>query len=198
MSASSKCGPWLPSGSNALLAPHPAGLRSWVTGSIFALMPLCWSFSLSFRLWYLGSASFLQFTHSGLAFALWLFLCLSLFFSDGVIFTSFSDSCDWNDDQVLLSVPAIGKLRYSSLCRKVSSYVWCLLIVYYVEGAFFDTDRLVIDLSCKIVCGGLYTAARMASFGSDFCTSCFCGAVTQTLEHLFFYSSLSRSVFSWF
>ena len=41
------------------------------------------------------------------------------------------------------------------------------------ELFLFDTDWQVIDLSWKIVYGVLYTAARLASFGYDFSTSCF-------------------------
>ena len=62
---------------------------------------------------------------------------------------------------------------------------------------FFDTDRFVIDLSWKIAHGVLYTAARLASFGYDYNTSCFCGPVSETLEHLFFYCPLANSVLSW-
>ncbi len=65
------------------------------------------------------------------------------------------------------------------------------------ELFFFDTDRQVIDLSWKIAHGVLYTAARLASFGYDFSTSCFCGPVSETLEHLFFYCPLAHSVLSW-
>ena len=49
----------------------------------------------------------------------------------------------------------------------------------------------------KIAHGVLYTAARLASFGYDFNTSCFCGPVSETLEHLFFYCPLAHSVLSW-
>ena len=65
------------------------------------------------------------------------------------------------------------------------------------ELFFFDTDRQVIDLSWKIAHGVLYTAARLASFGYDFRTSCFCGPVSETLEHLFFYCPLAHSILSW-
>ena len=65
------------------------------------------------------------------------------------------------------------------------------------ELFFFDTDRQVIDLSWKIAHGVLYTAARLASFGYDFSTSCFCGPVSETLKHLFFYCPLAHSVLSW-
>ena len=65
------------------------------------------------------------------------------------------------------------------------------------ELQFFDTDRYVIDLSWKIAHGVLYTAARLASFGYDFNTSCFCGPASETLEHLFFHCPLAHSVLSW-
>ena len=65
------------------------------------------------------------------------------------------------------------------------------------ELFYFDTDRQVIDLSWKIAHGVLYTAAWLASFGYDFSTSCFCGPVSETLEHLFFYCPLAHSVLSW-
>ena len=65
------------------------------------------------------------------------------------------------------------------------------------ELFFFNTDHQVIDVSWKIAHGVLYTAARLASFGYDLCTSRFCGPVSETLEHLFFYCPLAHSVLSW-
>ena len=67
----------------------------------------------------------------------------------------------------------------------------------WAELFLLDIDRQVIDLSWKIAHGVLYTAARLASFGYDFNTSCFCGPVSETLEHLFFYCPLAFSVLSW-
>jgi len=65
------------------------------------------------------------------------------------------------------------------------------------ELFFFDTDHQIIDLSWKIAHSVLYTAARLASFGYAFNTACFCGPVSKTLEHLFFYCPLANSVLSW-
>ena len=65
------------------------------------------------------------------------------------------------------------------------------------ELFFFDMDRPVIDLSWKIAHGVLYTAARLASFGYDYSTSCFCGPFSETLEHLFYHCPLAHSVLSW-
>ena len=79
-------------------------------------------------------------------------------------------------------LPAFGVLYWSTTWREL-----CL----------FDTDRQVIDLSWKIAHGVLYTAARLASFGYDFSTACFCGPVSETLEHLFFHCPLAHSVLSW-
>ena len=77
-------------------------------------------------------------------------------------------------------LPTFGALYWSTTWRELH---------------FFDTDRCVIDLSWKIAHGVLYTAARLASFGYDFNT--FCGPVSETLEHLFFYCPLAYSVLSW-
>lgn len=65
------------------------------------------------------------------------------------------------------------------------------------ELFFFDLDHPVIDLSWKIAHGVLYTAARLSSFGYDLSTSCFCGPISETLEHLFFSCPLAQSVLSW-
>ena len=62
---------------------------------------------------------------------------------------------------------------------------------------FFDIDRSVIDLCWKIAHGVLYTAERLASFGYDIPTACFCGHPTESLEHLFFHCPLAVSVLSW-
>ena len=79
-------------------------------------------------------------------------------------------------------LPTFGVLYWSTTWRELQ---------------FFDTDRYVIDLSWKIAHGVLYTAARLASFGYDFNTSCFCGPVSETHEHLFFDCPLAYSVLSW-
>ena len=83
---------------------------------------------------------------------------------------------------VIKFLPTFGVLYWSTMWR---------------ELFFFDTDHQVIDLSWKIAHGVLYTAAGLASFGYDFSTSCFCGPVSETLEHLFFYCPLAHSVLSW-
>ena len=62
---------------------------------------------------------------------------------------------------------------------------------------FFDLDRPVIDLAWKVSHGVLYTAERLASFGYDLSTSCFCSDPIESLQHLFFYCPLAVSVFSW-
>ena len=62
---------------------------------------------------------------------------------------------------------------------------------------FFDLDRPVIDLAWKVSHGVLYTADRLASFGYDLSTSCFCSDPMESLQHLFFYCPLAVSVFSW-
>ena len=79
-------------------------------------------------------------------------------------------------------LPTFGALYWSTTWRELH---------------FFDTDRYVIDLSWKIAHGVLYTAARLASFGYDFNTSCFSAPVSETLVHLFFYCPLTYSVLSW-
>ena len=81
---------------------------------------------------------------------------------------------------VVKFLPTFGALSWSNTWRELH---------------FFDTDRCVIDLSSKIAHGVLYTVARLALFGYDLNTSCFCGPVSQTLEHLFFYCPLACSVF---
>ena len=83
---------------------------------------------------------------------------------------------------VVKFLPAFGPLYWPTTWR---------------ELLFFDSDRYVVDLSWKIAHGVLYTAARLASFGYDYNTSCFCGPVSETLEHLFFYCPLAYSVLSW-
>ena len=83
---------------------------------------------------------------------------------------------------VMKFLPMFGVLYWSTTWR---------------ELFFFDTDHQVIDLSWKIAHGVLYTAARLASFGYDFSTSCLCGPVSKTLEHLFFCCPLTHSVLSW-
>ena len=62
---------------------------------------------------------------------------------------------------------------------------------------FFDLDRTVIDLAWKVSHGVLYTAERLASFGYDLSTTCFCSDPMESLQHLFFYCPLAVSVFSW-
>lgn len=65
------------------------------------------------------------------------------------------------------------------------------------ELFFFDMDRPVIDLSWKIAHGVLYTAARLTSWGYSLSGSCFCGPISETLEHLFYHCPLAQSVLSW-
>ena len=74
---------------------------------------------------------------------------------------------------------SFGQLYWSSTWRQLS---------------FFDLDRPVIDLSWKIAHGVLYTAERLASFGYDISTVCFCGHPTESLDHLFFHCPLAVSV----
>ena len=62
---------------------------------------------------------------------------------------------------------------------------------------FSDIDCSVIDLSLKIAHGVLYTAQRLASFGYDIPTACFCGHPTESLKHLFFHCLLAVRVLSW-
>ena len=61
----------------------------------------------------------------------------------------------------------------------------------------FDLDRHVSDLNWKIAHGVLYTAQRLASFGLSALLPCFCGALVETPEHLFFYCPVAQSVLSW-
>ena len=56
---------------------------------------------------------------------------------------------------------------------------------------------VVVVVSWKITHGVLYTAERLASFGYDISTVCFCGHPTDSLEHLFFHCPLAVSVLSW-
>ena len=83
---------------------------------------------------------------------------------------------------VTMFLPTFGVLYWSTTWRELFS---------------FDTDRQVIDLSWKIAHGILYTAAWLASFSFHFRTSCFCGPVSETFEHLFFYCPLAYSFLSW-
>ena len=62
---------------------------------------------------------------------------------------------------------------------------------------FYDLDRSVIDLVWKISHGVLYTAERLASFGYDLSTTCFCSHPIDSLQHLFFYCPLAVSILSW-
>ena len=79
------------------------------------------------------------------------------------------------------SVP-LGQLHWSTTWRQLF---------------FSDIDRPVIDLSWKVAHGALYTAERLASFGYDIPTACFCGHPTESLEYLFFHCPLAASVLSW-
>ncbi|XP_022804339.1 uncharacterized protein LOC111341616 [Stylophora pistillata] len=63
--------------------------------------------------------------------------------------------------------------------------------------SFFSIDRSIIDLNWKIADGVLYTAQRLVSFGSPVPLPCFCGALVETQEHLFFYCPLAQSILSW-
>ena len=83
---------------------------------------------------------------------------------------------------VVKFLPTFGVLYWSTMWR---------------ELFLFDTDCQVIDLSWKIARGVSYTAARLASFGYDINTSCFCGPISETREHLFFHCPLAHSVLSW-
>ena len=62
---------------------------------------------------------------------------------------------------------------------------------------FYDLDLSVIDLVWKISHGFLYTAERLASFGYDISTTCFCSHPIDSLQHLFFYCPLTVSILSW-
>ena len=62
---------------------------------------------------------------------------------------------------------------------------------------YFDLDRSVIDLAWKISHGVPYTAERLASFGYDLSTTCFCSDPMESLQHLFFYCPLAVSILSW-
>lgn len=73
------------------------------------------------------------------------------------------------------------------------TFVVLYLSTTWRELFFLDTDCQVIDLSWKIAHGVLYTAARLASFGYDFNTSCFGFPVSETHEHLFFHCPLAYS-----
>ena len=71
-----------------------------------------------------------------------------------------------------------------------SSFDWCSL-------SFFGIHRSVIHINWKIAHGVLYAAQRLVSFGSPVPLPCFCGALVETLEHLFFYCPLAQSILSW-
>ena len=58
-------------------------------------------------------------------------------------------------------------------------------------------DRPVIDLSWTMSHGVLYTAERLASFGYDFPTACFCNDPLESAEHLFFHCPLAKSGIDW-
>ncbi|XP_015771366.1 PREDICTED: uncharacterized protein LOC107349700 [Acropora digitifera] len=62
---------------------------------------------------------------------------------------------------------------------------------------YFDLDRSVIDLAWTISHGVPYTAERLASFGYDLSTTCFCSDPMESLQHLFFYCPLAVSILSW-
>ena len=62
---------------------------------------------------------------------------------------------------------------------------------------FFNLDRPVNDLAWKISHGVLYIADRLASFGYDLSTTCFCSDPMKSLQHLFFHLPLAISVLSW-
>ena len=54
-------------------------------------------------------------------------------------------------------------------------------------------DRHVADLNWKVAHGVLYTAERLASFGYSLPMACFCGAQTESPDHLFFACPLAQS-----
>lgn len=62
---------------------------------------------------------------------------------------------------------------------------------------FLLLDRKTIDLNWKISHGVLYTAARLSSFGYNYSTSCFCGHLLESPNHLFFECPLARSGIDW-
>lgn len=78
--------------------------------------------------------------------------------------------------------PVFGSLYWPSTWRSLS---------------FFSLDRKVIDLNWKIAHGVLYTAQRLVSFGLPIPLDCFCGALVESPEHLFFSCPLAQSVLSW-
>ena len=74
--------------------------------------------------------------------------------------------------------PSFGSLDWSSTWKSLG---------------FMPFDRPAIDLNWKVAHGVLYTAERLASFGYDVPTACFCGYHTESLEHLFFSCPLAQS-----
>ena len=54
----------------------------------------------------------------------------------------------------------------------------------------------MIDVAWQIAHGVLYTADRLVSFGYDYDSNCFCGAL-ETPSHLFFECALAQSVLGW-
>ena len=62
---------------------------------------------------------------------------------------------------------------------------------------FMPLDKSVIDLNWKVAHGVLYTAERLASFGLQLQLSCFCGAHSENVVHLFFSCPLAQGGISW-
>ena len=62
---------------------------------------------------------------------------------------------------------------------------------------FMPLDKSVIDLNWKVAHGVLYTAERLVSFGLQLQLSCFCGAHSENLVHLFYSCPLAQSGISW-
>ena len=78
--------------------------------------------------------------------------------------------------------PLFGSLCWSSTWRQLF---------------FFDLDRPVIDLCCKVAHSALYTAEGLSSFGYDLPNACFCGHAMESLQHLFFDCPLASGVWDW-
>ena len=74
--------------------------------------------------------------------------------------------------------PVYGYLHWDSTCKTLF---------------FMPLDRKSIDLCWKVAHGVLYTTHRLFSFGLNIPLDCLCGHSDETLEHLFFYCSLTQS-----
>ena len=112
--------------------------------------------------------------------------------------------------------PGVDHPVESLTCKFVYQYILslkvsqphCVAKFSPVYGAFYwpstwkqlflmPLDRKAIDINWKICHGVLYTAARLASFGYNHPTACFCSFHTETSEHLFFSCPLARSGLDW-